>query len=288
MTVLLIADVVVAVALGVTAVLCLRIVNRRARETAAFEAELASTRQQLQETEASLGVAESNRLAAAERAAALQRLAETVAAAAASPGTTGSTTDVDTTAGPGSQDRRVLDAVWRLACLDVELERFRAAELSTAGLESGPVGLAETVEQEIARIREEIGTPGAFESDLPQEPEPAAALLLLRSVQSTLEFVARRCQAFDLRLHLRVHERRLAVTVVCDDFESDSPPSDPARSGSGLDGASAGGTTSTVATSTTVTEAAAIVKAISAAGGRLVFDRQADGRMRAQLSVPTS
>jgi hypothetical protein len=287
MTGLLIADVVVAVALGVTAVFCLRIVNRRAHETAAFEAELASTRQRLLETEASLGVAESNRLAAAERAAALQRLAETVAAAAANPG---STTDVDMTSGHASQDRRVLDAVWRLACLDVELERFRAAGLSTAELDAGPVGLAQTVEQEIARIREEIGTPGAFECDLDQEPDAAAALLLLRSVQSTLDFVARRCQAFDLRLQLRVHERRLAVTVVCDDFESDPAPADATLGGApaGGPGPSGAGATSTVATSTTVTEAAAIVKAISAAGGRLVFDRQSDGRMRAQLSVPAT
>ena len=159
---------------------------------------------------------------------------------------------------------RVVSAVWRLQCLDLERSRRREAGLSTAaGTDEGPIGLAQAVEEEIARTREEIGTPGAFRSDLEVEPDPAGALLLLRSVQSTLDFVARRSQAFDLHLHPA--DGALAVTVVCDDFEGDIPAAS----------ATAGDTP----------DATAMAEVIASAGAALAFDRDADGRMRAQLRV---
>jgi uncharacterized protein YneF (UPF0154 family) len=156
---------------------------------------------------------------------------------------------------------RILDAVWQLQCLDVELERRRQAGLSTASADSGGPDLAGAVQQEITRIREEIGTPGTFRSYLDAEPDPAVAVLLLRSVQSTLDVVARHAQAFDLELRHR--DGRLAVTVLCDDFEGPDPEEGT------VDG-----------------EAAAIASAVAFAGGTLVFDLDPGGRVRALLSVP--
>jgi hypothetical protein len=276
--------VVVALALVAAAVFCVRALNdRRDAALSDLGSELEASRLRLRDVESKLATAE------AERTASDLLLA----AAEAPPVAPIDPADVpprrDTGSHFASQDRLVMNAVWRLQCLDMERDRARSARLSTADTDSDLVGLAQGVQQEIARIREEIGTPGTFQSDLDREPDAAASLLLLHSVQSTLDFVARRCQAFDLYLNYRIHERRVAVTVVCDDFESEAPedgteaPEDhTAAYGDGVGTRPAG----VVATSRAVTEAAAIVGAIKAAGGRLVFDRDASGRMRAQLSVP--
>ncbi len=155
------------------------------------------------------------------------------------------------------RDRRVVDAVWQLQRLELERNRRRNAFLTTAvGPEEGKAGLAQAFRDELIRVREEIGTPGDFHSDLDIEPDPAAALLALRSVQSTLDVLARRAQALDL--HLGDGDGALAVTVVCEGSD-DSQPADR--------------------------DTAAIAGAITHAGGDLVVDRDSDGRLRARLRV---
>jgi hypothetical protein len=202
-------------------------------------------------------------------------------------------------AGPASDrdhDRRTLDALWQLQRLELQAARRRDAGLSTAaGSDDGPVGLADAVRQEITRIREEIGTPGGFRSDLRAEPDPAAALLLLRSLQSMLDLVARRSQAFDL--HLEGGEPALAVTVLCDDFDGDG--TDIGAAGAGLDPAALDPAAldpaaldpaafDATAFAATDPEASALAGAIGPAGGTLVFGRSADGRVCAHLRVPTT
>jgi hypothetical protein len=200
-------------------------------------------------------------------------------------------------AGPDRRGR-ILDAVWRLQCLDVELDRRRQAGLSTASADSGGPDLAGAVQQEITRIREEIGTPGSFRSYLDTEPDPAVAVLVLRSVQSTLDVVARRAQAFDLELRRR--DGRLLVTVLCDDFEGLVPttgtepdavtgPGDAAPTPApppSTPGESPPGVVGEAQEATVDDEAAAIAAAVALAGGSLVFDLDLEGRVRASLSVP--
>jgi hypothetical protein len=276
--------VVVALGLVAVAVVCVRSLSDR-RDTAVsdLESELEASRLRLHDTQSKLETAE------AERTASELLLKAAEAAPATPPGPAKVRPDRDAGSHFASQDRLVMNAVWRLQCLDLERDRLRAARLTTADPDGDLVGLAHGLQQEITRVREEIGTPGTFQSDLDREPDAAASLLLLHSVQSTLDFVARRCQAFDLYLNYRVHERRLAVTIVCDDFESEAPDDEAPGSSTAGNGGPVAGTVHTadaVATSRAVTEAAAIVGAIKPAGGRLVFDRDTDGRMRTHLSVP--
>ncbi|MHB1535653.1 MAG: hypothetical protein ACYC1D_13810 [Acidimicrobiales bacterium] len=163
---------------------------------------------------------------------------------------------------PSLTDRRprqVVEALWALQRWEAESARRQLAKISTLAPDpAAEVGLADALREALARIREEIGTPSDFRSDLSHEPDPVAALLLLRSTEAVLAVLGRCSEAFDVYLH--TWEGRVSVVVVCesaDDIELTGPDSPTAR----------------------------IADAIAPAGGDLRVDRDPGDRLRARLSV---
>ncbi|HWG74510.1 MAG TPA: hypothetical protein VG184_10710 [Acidimicrobiales bacterium] len=153
-----------------------------------------------------------------------------------------------------------LQALWSLALLDQD-RSWRLTMALPQGTDDGhrSRSLADALEGEVSRIREETGTPGTLEVSLDDEPGPGDALLVLRCVQGLLAVLARHSQAFDLRVV--TGDGRLVATVACDDF--DGPD--------------------TVADETT-----ALLSAVRGARGEVDIDRDTDGRLRATFSLPAS
>lgn len=149
-----------------------------------------------------------------------------------------------------------LEALWSLVRLQHGWARRDAASTSTAPVAvAGPAGLAEALEDEVSRIREETGTPGTVRAVLDFEPSPADSVIVLQAVQALLAAFSRHCEAYDLYVH--EWEDRLSAVLVCDGF--DGPKS-------------------------AFRDANDVLAAIKPAGGELDIDRDSRGRIRARLS----
>ncbi len=151
------------------------------------------------------------------------------------------------------------ESLWALALLEQE----RAWRLTMA-LPAGDSGLAharglvEVVDAEIARIREETGTPGRLYPSVALEPTAGEAVVALRAVQVLLAAVIRYSDAFDL--YLSSDDGGLAATLVCENF--DGPDS-------------------------VAEDASALYRAVAPAGGAVDIDRDDEGRLQAHLHLPT-
>jgi hypothetical protein len=161
----------------------------------------------------------------------------------------------------GGPPASMLGALWSLARIRQE---WLSRQVAGMTLEDAPeegtwaqVTLEEVLDEEVSRIREDTGTPGALRTSLHDEPPAGEALLLLAGVQALLEALTRHCQAYDLYVH---HwEQRLTAIVVCEGFDG------PDR---------------------VATDTEAVLSAIAPAGGELALDRDQQGRLRARLSLP--
>jgi hypothetical protein len=159
---------------------------------------------------------------------------------------------------PPSPERATLLALWNLARLEHEWSGRHVAALSTAKDPQRPGdSLAAALDEEIGRIREEIGTPGSLVSSLQLEPDPGSAVLLLCSVQTMLASLARHCQAFDLVVS--DDDNRLSATVLCEDFDGPESVAD---------------------------DISALLAVVAPTGGDLDVDRDAQGRVVTRLSFP--
>ena len=180
------------------------------------------------------------------------------AAGALGSDTSGAASSVSRQAGPSAS---TLGALWSLARIRQE---WLSRQVAGMTLEDAPsegtwsqVTLEEVLDEEVSRIREDTGTPGALRTSLHDEPPAGEALLLLAGVQALLEALTRHCQAYDLYVH---HwEQRLTAIVVCEGFDG------PDRVASDTE---------------------AVLSAIAPAGGELALDRDQQGRLRARLSLP--
>jgi len=161
----------------------------------------------------------------------------------------------------GPQTGATLAALWSLARIRQEWLSRQVASLTLEGGHPegawAEVTLAEVLDEEVSRIREETGTPGALRTSLHDEPPAGRSMLLLAGVQALLEALARHCQAYDLYVHL--WEERLTAIVVCEGFDG------PDRVASDTE---------------------AVLSALAPAGGELTLDRDQQGRLRARLSIP--
>lgn len=234
---------VALVAMVVAAVALTSAVDRRrraaVRRIAKLEARLASTEAAAERASASALEAR----ASLEHARALAETAQT-AAVEASRGAQVAAGTVET--------------LWSLARHDLQLERRRAAALSSAlDVEEGCSSASAAVEAEVERVREEVGTPGSFRVELADQARAATSLLALAAARALLGAVARRCDGFDLYVH--EWGGALAAVVVCEGY---SGPEDLGSDGSSLR------------------------TALSRTGGRLAVDRDDRGRLRARLRVP--
>lgn len=155
-------------------------------------------------------------------------------------------------------DAARLKALWSLALLDQD-RTWRLTMAMPQGTDDKPLArnLADALEGEVSRMREETGTPGTLDMALDGEPQPGDALLVLRGVQGMLAVLGRHSQAFDL--YVGTDEGCLVATIACDDF--DGPD--------------------TVADETT-----ALLRAVQPAGGELDIDKDVDGRLRARFILP--
>jgi hypothetical protein len=167
---------------------------------------------------------------------------------------------VEATAGNHGE---ALDALWSLTRIRQE---WAGRQTATIGLTDEPArnawassSLSDVLAEEVARIREDTGTPGTLRLTLPAEPRPADAVLLVLSIQALLDALSRHCQGYDLYVH--EWEQRLTAIVVCEGFDG------PDR---------------------VAADASALLGAISPAGGDVTLDRDAQGRLRARLSLTVS
>jgi hypothetical protein len=118
------------------------------------------------------------------------------------------------------QNGQVIDAVWSLERLELDRQRQLEAGIVARADDVDAGTLVVALQREVERIREEMGTPGELRSDLDADPAGPVGLLVLGAVKLTLGALARRCQAYDLRLE--VAHGRIAVTIVCEGFEPES------------------------------------------------------------------
>ncbi len=154
----------------------------------------------------------------------------------------------------------VLKALWALTALDQARARRFAEALSTAPPSTPPPdALTAGLQDEVGRLREETGTPGTLRIALESEPAPGDAELLLRSVQALLAVLSRYCQGYDLYVHQ--WEQRLLGILVCESFDGPESVAD---------------------------ETSDVLAALVDVGGRLELDRDAEGRLRARLSIPVT
>lgn len=152
-----------------------------------------------------------------------------------------------------------LDVLWALARLKGGWTRRDAAVGSTADIPAcPPAGLADALDDEVSRIREETGTPGTVRAVLDTEPSAADSVVVLRAVEALLVAFSRHCEAYDLYVH--EWEDRLSAVLVCDGF--DGPKS-------------------------VFSDAQELLAAIKPAGGELDIDRDGRGRVRARMSFAT-
>jgi hypothetical protein len=151
-----------------------------------------------------------------------------------------------------------LRTLWALALLEQDRTWRLTMALPSGTDEHRTRTLADALEGEISRIREETGTPGTLVVDLRREPEPGDAVMVLRSIQGLLALLTRHSQAFDL--HVGTAANRVVTTVVCEDFDGPDTVAD---------------------------EATALLEALRHSGGELTIDRSDDGRLRARMQFPT-
>jgi hypothetical protein len=163
----------------------------------------------------------------------------------------------------GGHLSEALDALWSLTRIRQE---WAGRQTATIGLVDEPGSgtwssntLGDVLAEEVARIREDTGTPGTLRLALTDEPRPADAVLLVLSVQALLDALSRHCQGYDLYVH--EWEQRLTAIVVCEGFDG------PDR---------------------VATDTSSVLGAISPAGGDVTLDRDAQGRLRARLSLTVS
>lgn len=153
-----------------------------------------------------------------------------------------------------------LNALWALARIRQEWtsRQTAALHLDAEPVDGGWAGatLADVLDAEVARIREDTGTPGTIRTALPNEPAPAQSVLMMTGLQALLEALSRHCQGYDLYVH--EWEGRLTAMVVCDGFDGPDRVAD---------------------------DASAVLAAIAPAGGDLALDRDGRGRLRARLSL---
>ncbi len=151
-----------------------------------------------------------------------------------------------------------VESLWGLALLEAD----RAWRLTMALPQSGDGdhhtgSLADALEGEISRIREETGTPGNLQVALLRQPDPGQCLMALRTVQGLLAALSRHSQGFDV--YLGDETGTLEATVVCEEFDGPDTVAD---------------------------EAAALLEALSPARGVIDIDRSAEGRLRARFTLP--
>lgn len=152
----------------------------------------------------------------------------------------------------------VLEALWALTTLERARAQRYAEAVSTAPARPGHAdGLAASLEDEVSRLREEAGTPGSLRVALEAEPRPGDSELLLRSVHTLLGVLSRHCQAYDLYVH--EWDERLLAVLVCEGFDGPDSVAD---------------------------DATEVLLALAPVDGRLELDRDAQGRLRARLSIP--
>lgn len=118
-------------------------------------------------------------------------------------------------------DDSATEAAWQLEQLRLRLALARQAEVSTAPAYGVATPLAALLEEEVERIREEVGTPGALRWELGGHITQADSLLAYSAIRILLDVLNRRMQAYDLEvggepgedIHLRVicHELDPAV-----------------------------------------------------------------------------
>jgi hypothetical protein len=158
----------------------------------------------------------------------------------------------------GSRAATVLEALWALTTLERARAQRYAEAVSTAPARPGHAdGLAASLEDEVSRLREEAGTPGSLRVALEAEPRPGDSELLLRSVHTLLGVLSRHCQAYDLYVH--EWDGRLLAVLVCEGFDGPDSVAD---------------------------DATEVLVALAPVDGRLELDRDAQGRLRARLSIP--
>jgi hypothetical protein len=166
---------------------------------------------------------------------------------------------------PAPADRRgeALDALWSLTRIRQDWAGRQTATLGPTGDPGGGSWssntLGDVLAEEVARIREDTGTPGTLRLALEAEPRPADAVLLVLSIQTLLDTLSRHCQGYDLYVH--EWQQRLTAIVVCEGFDG------PDR---------------------VAIDASSVLGAISPAGGDVALDRDAQGRLRARLSLTVS
>lgn len=167
------------------------------------------------------------------------------------------------TAGPAGADPSVavVEALWGLSVAERHRIRREDAAVSTAepGWRPDGLDLQEALAEEVGRRREETGTPGTLDVDLPGDPGPGQSMVALRAVQGLLDALGRHCQAYDLYVHH--FEDRLLAVVVLDGFDGPDTAAD---------------------------DTAAVLAALGPVDGRLEVDRDSEGRLRARLSLPVT
>jgi hypothetical protein len=159
------------------------------------------------------------------------------------------------------QNGHVIDAVWSLERLELDRQRQLEAGIVAMADDIDAGTLVVALQREVERIREEMGTPGELRSDLDADPDGPVGLLVLGAVRLTLGALARRCQAYDLRLEAA--DGRVAATIVCEGFEPESADETSAA-------------------------VAAIAAAIADAGATAAFSAGVDGAAHAELSFPVA
>lgn len=118
-------------------------------------------------------------------------------------------------------------ALWDLVELDQEITRRTEATLSTAPSDQTAFGLAGAVALDVARTREESGTPGRLQLTLDADLEPSESLLVLHALRALLTILARHCDAFRIEVHSgRGH---LTAIVCCEGFDGGPPVVEDAR-----------------------------------------------------------
>jgi hypothetical protein len=203
---------VVAVLAAAALVLLARVRRQQRDETEAAGARTRELEGRVETAEAAAAQAAAR--AHAAEAAAAQADARAHAAEAAAAQADARADTAEAAAQAQAACRRVLAAVWALDELGRSWQRRAEEELTTATSPGHSGGVAGALSLELARIREETGTPGSLHVRLAAEPAPGDSLLLTRAAQVLLGALARRCDAFDVELEGDADV--LVVLVTCE------------------------------------------------------------------------